>query len=135
MVLGHVQTKKYFEAELQLTGISIKNGLQPGGSRAFVFDIVSNIRESIVIDGFVQRIPIHDVRVVIRGTEDHVERVIGKLREDIDCDFQEIRYGRYHAWPAVPRFKILPSTTRKALKSDISGDANDNKSNRSEGSV
>lgn len=123
-----------YEAELHLTGISVQTGLQPGGSRGFVFNLVNTMTD-ILIDGFVQRIPVHDLKVVIRGTEDHVQYVIGQLCGSIDCDFQEIRYGRYHAWPRDPRFKILRSSTSRALKSDISDDAFDNKSTRSKSSA
>eukprot|EP01034_Spumella_vulgaris_P036856 gene36856-45468_t len=123
-----------FEAELKLTGISVQTGLQPGGSRGFVLGFV-NTMTGVLIDGFVQRIPIHDLKVVLRGTEEHVQFVIGQLRDSIDCDIQEIRYGGYHAWPADPRFKILGSATRKALKSDKSDDAFDNKSIRSKSSA
>lgn len=123
-----------FEAELKLTGISVQTGLQPGGSRGFVFDFVNTLT-GVLIDGFVQRIPVHDLKVVIRGTEDHVQFVIGQLRDSIDCDFQEIRYGGYHAWPSDPRFKIIRSATRRALKSDVSDDAFDNKSIRSKSSA
>lgn len=123
-----------FEAELKLTGISIQTGLQPGGSRGFVFDLVNTLT-GVLIDGFVQRIPVHDLKIVIRGTEDHVLLVIEQLRRSIDCDFQQIRYINYYAWPSDPRFKIIRSTTRRALKSDISDDVFDNKSTRSTGSA
>jgi hypothetical protein len=123
-----------FEAELKLTGITIQTGLRPGGSRGFVFNFV-NTMIGVFIDGFVQRIPCHDLKVVIRGTEDHVQYVIGQLRNSIDCDIQEIRYGGYHAWPSDPRFKILRSASRRALKSDLSDDIFDNKSIRSKSST
>lgn len=95
-----------FEAELQLTGISVRTGFQPGGSRGFVFDFV-NAMTGVLIDGFIQRIPVYDLKVVILGTGEHVLFVIGQLRDSIDCDIQEIRYGGYHAWSSYPRFKIL----------------------------
>jgi len=108
-----------FEVELRLIGISIQTGLQPGGSRCFVFNLV-NTMTCVLLDGFVQRIPVNDLKVVIRGTEDHVQHAIRQLRDSVECDFQEIRYGGYHAWPSNPHFKILKSTSRKALKSEVS---------------
>ena len=92
------------EVELKLSGLSIKTGLQPGGSRGFVLYLVTTLT-GVLIDGFVQRVPVHDLRVVIRGTEDHVVFVIERLRNSIDCDIQEIRFGSYHSWPSNPHFK------------------------------
>ena len=122
-----------FEAELKLTGISVQTGLQPGGSRGFVFNMVNSMT-GVFVDGFVQRIPVHDLKVVLRGTENDVQNVIRELGEKIVCDIQEIRYGRYHTWPSNPHFKILGSSSRRALKSNVSNDAYDNNSIRSKSS-
>ena len=99
-----------FEVELRLIGISIQTGLQPGGSRGFVFNLV-NTMTCVLLDGFVQRIPVNDLKVVIRGTEDHVQHAIRQLRDSVDCDFQQISYGSYIRWPPNPRFKILKSAS------------------------
>ena len=55
------------EAELMLSEISVQAGLQPGGSRGFVLNFV-NTMTGVLIDGFVQRIPYHNLKVVIRVT-------------------------------------------------------------------
>jgi hypothetical protein len=56
-----------------------------------------NTITSALIDGFAQRIPVYDLKVVTRGTEDYVQFVIGQVRDSFDCEIQEIRYGVYHA--------------------------------------
>lgn len=118
-----------------LTGFPIETGLQPGGSRAYVFNLVDSIR-LVSIDGYVQRVPVHDLKVVIRGTEDDVKIVLQTISNSIpiECGVQQISLVPYIVWPHSPRFKILASTSAKALKSDLSGDDYDNKSNRSKSS-
>ena len=127
MILGRLQ---FVEAELKLTEISIQSGLQPGGSRGFVFNLVNGMK-GVSIDGFVQRIHICDLKVVLRGTEGDAQYVMAALRNLVNCDIEEIRYESFHAWPIspnTPSFKILTSASRRAKKSDISVDAFDNKS-------
>ena len=111
---------KYYELELKLSGIPITAGLQPGGSRQVVFDIVNGMR-GVAIDGHVQRIPVHDLKVTIRGIERHVNLVSAELRRSLaECDFEQVRYVRYEAWPERgPHFIIMPSASREDLKSDM----------------
>jgi hypothetical protein len=101
---GHIPR---VEAELELQEISVQVGLQPGGSRQFVFKMINSLTQLVVIDGFVQRVSNHDLKVVIRGTDSDVRYVIGLLC-NIECYIQQIRYEEYHScWPAFPCFKIL----------------------------
>ena len=123
------------EVEWKLTGIPIKIGLGPNGSRQFVNDLVNTI-VGVVIDGFVMRIPAHDLKLVIRGTGDDVVYVLQQIRDAIpDSDIEEVRNNSYHAWPTNPSFKIVGSASTKAVKSEHSDDKFENKSMRSNSSA
>merc|ERR1712194_632779 len=90
-----------FEVELRLTQIPVESGLHNGGCRGLVLSLVTGIR-CIEVDGFVQRIPVHDLKVVIRGTAEHVQSAIQVIRSSIDCDIEQLRSTNYHAWPSKP---------------------------------
>jgi hypothetical protein len=126
---------RHVEVEWKISGIPVTIGLGPNGSRQFVNDIVIAIT-SVLIDGFVIRIPTHDLKVVIRGTEADVQYVLQQIRDSMnDCDIEEIRFNLYHAWPNNPSFNICGSISINAIKSDKSDDKFDNKSRGSNSSA
>lgn len=73
----------------------------------------------------------HDLQVVLRGTEQDIGFAIQELSK-IDCDIETIRSNRCLVWKANPGFTIFRSASSKALNSGVSDDKNDNKSARSE---
>ena len=75
------------------------------------------------------------MKLVIRGTEYDVQNVLQHIRENIDSDIEEVRVNFYHAWPTNPSFKIVGSTSAKAVKSEHSDDKVENKSMRSNSSA
>ena len=119
---------RYVEVELKLSGIPVQIGLGHNGSRQFVHDIVNSIR-GVEIDGFVQRIPVHDLKLVVRGTESDVLIVLQDIRVEIDkrssenhCEIETIRFIACLSWPSSRSFKILGSASIRAIKSDNSDD-------------
>ena len=120
------------ETELKLSGIPIRVGLQPNGARGVIHLIVDSLR-NVFIDGYVQRIPDHDIKIVLKGTERDIQIVVTEIVKNIpDCNIETVRYCYCVSWPNVPSFKILQSASRDAVKSKLSDDCYDNKSVRSD---
>lgn len=65
----------------------------------------------VIIDGYVMS-PVHDLQVVIRGTEESLQCVIVRLRQSIECDFRQKIFVRYFGWPSAPSFKIKKSISK-----------------------
>ncbi len=119
-----------FEVELRLSGDLVRIGLAEGGSRGYINRFVNSF--FLPIDGFVQRIPEFDLKVVLRGTEADLDYVINRMRLNLPAiTFEQIRWVRYSIWSFAPSFVIIRSSSRFAIKSPRSGDSNDNHSVRS----
>ncbi len=117
-----------FETELALSGFSITAGLSEGGSRGYIHRLVTDCF-GVLVDGFVQRIPVHDLKVVLRGSENDIDFVTNQIRSSLSTCQIEVKRRVSLGGQSIlsPTFKILRSASREAIKSDLTGDSNDNK--------
>jgi hypothetical protein len=100
-----------------------------------ICNLVNDVR-FVQIDGFVQRIPAHDIKVILRGTTDHIDVVTAEITSlfahaDENCQIETVRKISISRLPPNPSFKILNSASRYAIKSDKSPEEYDNHSSKS----
>jgi hypothetical protein len=122
---------------LKIYGVPIRYGLAPGGARAVICNFVNDVR-SAQIDGYVQRIPDHDIKIILRGPRDDIDVVttaIMSLFPDPDCQIDTLRNISISCLNPNPSFRILNSTSRDAMKSDESPEKYDNQSSKSSHSL
>jgi hypothetical protein len=114
---------------LKLVGPSIEKGLQPGGSRQAICERVNGNR-LLQIDGYVQRISGHDLKVVLRGSDGDITVAVAEITSGLTDTV--VTFGnRIHytsRWPDPPTFRILKSSVSSALKSEQSPEHYDKKS-------
>jgi hypothetical protein len=96
---------------LKLVGPSIEKGLQPGGSRQAICERVNGNR-LLQIDGYVQRISGHDLKVVLRGSDGDITVAVAEITSGLTDTV--VTFGnRIHytsRWPDPPTFRILKSS-------------------------
>ncbi len=118
--------------ELRIYGVPIRYGLAPGGSRAVIWNFVNDIR-NVEIDGFVQRIPDYDIKILLRGTKEHTDLVFDEIMSrfpDEGCQIETLRSISISSLRRNPSFQILNSSSR-AKKSDQYPGKYDNISSKS----
>ncbi len=117
---GPVQS--IFETELRISGVPLTAGLAEGGSCGFMHRLVTNC-VGVLVDGYVQLIPPHDLKVVLRGTANDLNFVIAQIdSEFLECEIEVLRYvHRGIPLPSKPSFRIITSSSslQAAKKSGV----------------
>ncbi len=119
-----------------MSGVPVTVGLSEGGSRGYIHRLVTGCF-GVLVDGFVQRIPVHDLKIILRGSENDIDIVANLIRSQLStCEIEvKLRVNLGGQSIPSPSFRILRSASREAKKSDLSDDIYDNKSSVRSGSA
>ena len=99
---------RLFETELRLSGVPVTFGLSEGGSRGYIHRLVTGCF-GVLVDGFVQRIPVHDLKIILRGSENDIDIVANRIRSQLStCEIEvKLRVNLGGQSIPSPSFRIL----------------------------